>query len=281
MRWTSEESQQLTSMWLSASNEEILQAFPLRKWHHILNRAHLLGLPQRVRERFSPVNSKFFASWSNEMAYVLGFWFADGWMSQPDRDASVGFISKDKDHLQMIRRVMQSDHTIHSHGENCFRLLIGSQRLWNDLYNLGGIPAKSLVVEMPFIPKEYLRHFIRGFVDGDGSLYWETSRGRKPAIKMTGGISFLEKLAQIIHEETDIGIAKVKVHSYQAPSIVYSAGIKAKVLAKWLYVDDDLALERKATLAQEFHVWEPSKYGWISPAVVRPRMQEILGGKIA
>ena len=42
------------------------------------------------------VNQAFFSTWTPEMAYVLGFWFADGWMGQPDRDLHIGFVSKDR-----------------------------------------------------------------------------------------------------------------------------------------------------------------------------------------
>jgi hypothetical protein len=48
------------------------------------------------------------------MAYVLGFWFADGWMTQPDKDACICFVSKDREHLELIRNDMQSEHLIHS-----------------------------------------------------------------------------------------------------------------------------------------------------------------------
>lgn len=119
----------------------------------------------------------------------------------------------------------------------------------------------------PVVPKEYLRHFIRGFVDGDGSLYWETSQNRrKPIIKMLGGALFLGQLSEVIDEETGVGVAEVRLYSYQTPAIAYP-GIKAKVLARWLYRDGDIALERKTAIARELRSWELSKYGWKSQAM--------------
>jgi hypothetical protein len=221
------------------------------------------------------VNQEFFSIWNPEMAYVLGFWFADGWMTQPGNDAFICYVSKDREHLELIRNAMQSEHVIHSQGEGYFRLPIGSKRLWNDLAKLGGMPAKSLVAQMPSVPRECLRHFIRGFVDGDGSLYWDTTKRRTPRINIVGGLLFLEKLAQVIHQETEVGIAKIRTHKSKTPFLAYS-GIKAQVLAKWLYIPGELMLERKGTLAQEFGTWELSKFGWKSQAVMTTRMREIL-----
>ncbi|MEL3972227.1 LAGLIDADG family homing endonuclease [Rossellomorea oryzaecorticis] len=32
-------------------------------------------------------------------------------------------------------------------------------------------PNKSLSIQLPTIPDSYLNHFIRGYFDGDGSIY--------------------------------------------------------------------------------------------------------------
>ena len=223
------------------------------------------------------VNRGFFSSWNPDMAYVFGFWCADGSMTQPDKDLRISFVTKDLTHLQLIQQKMQSEQKIYARPDGCYTLVISSKHLWHDLYNLGGMPAKSLTIEMPFVPKNYIRHFVRGFVDGDGSLYWETSQRRTPIIKMLGGSTFLEQLSLVIDEETGVGVAQVRDYSYQTPYLAYT-GIKAKVLAIWLYVNGDLALERKAIIAREFKSWDLSKYGWKSQAIMTPRMQEILTG---
>ena len=102
-------------------------------------------------------NRQFFSTWNSDMAYVFGFWFADGWMSQPDKDLYITFTSADLEHLQTIQSLMDSKHKIYSRVGKCYDLTIGSRQLWHDLYHLGGRPAKSLVAEMPIVPKEYLR----------------------------------------------------------------------------------------------------------------------------
>jgi hypothetical protein len=196
-------------------------------------------------------------------------------MTQPGKDHYVSFVSKDLEHLRLIRQVMQAEQKIYARPDGSYTLAIGSKQMWYDLLRLGGAPAKSLVAAMPYAPQTLMRHFIRGYMDGDGSLYWDTTQRRTPRINIVGGLSFLEKLAQVIHQDTDVGIARIRTHKSKTPYLAYT-GIKAQVLAKWLYIPGELMLERKGILAHEFGTWELSKFGWKSQAAMTSRMREIL-----
>jgi hypothetical protein len=278
--WTDDEGRLLTTLWESASKDELTRAFPTRSWKTLVEKARLLGLPGRLferRERYSPVNQDFFVEWSEAMAYVFGFWFADGWMSQPDRDAQVGFVSKDNEHLDLIRELMESQHQIYSRRDGCFALTIGGKRLWRGLLYRGGMPAKSLIAPMPEVPYVFLRPFVRGYVDGDGYVIWETSPRRRPVIGILGGTPFLGELARFLNQEAGVGVAEIRAYDYLSPRVVYT-GIRAKALAKWLYADTSIALERKAATARQFAAWEPSKFGWKSNAVLTSRMRDLLAG---
>lgn len=222
-----------------------------------------------------PTNRAFFSEWTPESAYVFGFWFADGSMTQPGKDYCVSFVTKDLEHLMHIRQAMQAEQKIYARPDGCYTLVIGSKQMWHDLLRLGGAPAKSLVAPMPSVSQTFMRHFIRGYVDGDGYLYWERSQRPKPMIGVVGGHRFLEALACAIDVETGVDVAKVNVYPRKTPFIAYG-GIKAKVLGKWLYSNATLALERKAVIARQFETWELSKFGWKSQAVMTPKMQSIL-----
>src|SRR5215469_15083778 len=128
----------------------------------------------------------FFSRWTPESAYVFGFWFADGSMTQPGKDCYVSFVTKDLEHLGLIRHIMQAEQKIYARPDGCYTLAIGSKQIWGDLLRLGGTPTKSLVAGMPYVPRSLMRHFVRGYVGGDGYLYWETSPRRRPAIGMVG-----------------------------------------------------------------------------------------------
>lgn len=58
-------------------------------------------------------DDNFFKKWSPEMAYVIGFFTADGCMIRNKRGAHfIEFQITDKDILIKIRKVLQSNHKI-------------------------------------------------------------------------------------------------------------------------------------------------------------------------
>ena len=109
------------------------------------------------------------------MAYVLGFFSADGNMIKTNRNTHfISWYSADKDILQKIKEVMNSEHKISKRLSNTgcvFRLQIGSKQMFNDLVGLGYTPLKSRRIRLPHMPKRCLGCFIRGYFDGDGNVW--------------------------------------------------------------------------------------------------------------
>lgn len=122
----------------------------------------------------------FFKKWTPEMAYVLGFFAADGTMIINNRGAHfIEFHITDKEVLYKIKKVLHSDHKIsvrvrknikHKLG---YRLQIGSKKMFDDLSQLGFVPNKSLVMVFPDVPSNLLGDFVRGYFDGDGCVYFK------------------------------------------------------------------------------------------------------------
>lgn len=127
---------------------------------------------------FKGKNEDFFKKWSLEMAYVLGFFAADGNMLKNKRGAHfIEFQSTDKEIIEKIRKALRSNLIIGEYqplGKNWekrYRLQIGSKRIFNDLLKLGFTPRKSKTLQFPSVPSKYLAHFIRGYFDGDGCVH--------------------------------------------------------------------------------------------------------------
>ena len=127
---------------------------------------------------FRRFDRDFFKVWSSEMAYVLGFIFADGTVFKNKRGAFfLEITSTDVEIIKKIRKIMNSDHKIgirepkKAGWKRSYRLQIGSKEMVNDLMRFGVIQNKSLVVSFPKVPDKFLRHFIRGYFDGDGGVY--------------------------------------------------------------------------------------------------------------
>jgi len=134
------------------------------------------------------VNRDFFKEWSAEMAYILGFFAADGNMIRNKRGAHfIEFQITDKTLLYAIRKVLCLNHkiTARNRGENykkSYRLQIGSKKIFSDLEILGMTPKKSNTLKFPEVPRRYFGDFVRGYFDGDGYVgigkYWRKNRKR-------------------------------------------------------------------------------------------------------
>lgn len=88
-------------------------------------------------------NEGFFLKWSSEMAYILGFWFADGYMTG-DKSYRVAFFSIDEDHLQNIAKTVAYDAPVKRFLRNgkpspIYSLTFRSKALFNVFKSLGGI----------------------------------------------------------------------------------------------------------------------------------------------
>lgn len=202
----------------------------------------------------------FFRIWSPEMAYVLGYWWADGYMRVKRNTGAylVEIASVDRDHLLKLAEAIgeKADYRKITAKSECYGIEFCSKEMYQDLLALGGMPNKSNVIGFPSLPAEQLVHFVRGFVDGDGTLAWN---GDRPILQIySGSKHLLENLAAAIAEQT--GIPAPNVVANRALWYLKWSTIRAKCLVAWLYVENPgLALDRKAAIAARFIAWQPKK----------------------
>lgn len=131
----------------------------------------------RVNSRRYYLDESYFSDIdSQEKAYWLGYIFADGYVSSTE-GKRFGVTSKDIDHLEKLRDHLSSTYPVNiytaetTYGEATYgRLLVSSDRVYDDLVSLGCVEHKSKTLLPPIIKKELERHFLRGFYDGDGSI---------------------------------------------------------------------------------------------------------------
>lgn len=181
-------------------------------------------MPFNYHSRKYTLNEDFFSSWSPDMAYVLGFWFADGYMRH-DKSYRITFSSHDKNHLENIRQVVQTTIPLVQYRrrgklEENFTLILRSKSLFQQLQALGGIRRKSLVIEWPYIPDTFLADFLRGYFDGDGSVHFITYKRTKDKRKQidlrsnftSGSPKFLNTLRDLLTKKLGLFSRKVCVY---------------------------------------------------------------------
>lgn len=125
----------------------------------------------------------FFDSWNPEMAYILGYFAADGSMYKNPRGGHyISFTSCDLELIQTVKRVLKVANRIetyqskHLNWKLRYNLQIGSKIVFKKLLELGFTPTKSLSLVFPTISHNFVHHFIRGYFDGDGNAYYKLSK---------------------------------------------------------------------------------------------------------
>lgn len=171
------------------------------------------------------INETFFAQWSAEMAYTLGFFFADGSMSLTARGSRyISLETVDRHTLVSIRTAMRSNHKIARRsraGGHWYRLQIGSRLLFEDLLKLGVSVGKSKTMQPPPVPARYIGDFVRGYFDGDGNVWSgiiHQQRKTKHRIVLTAFTSashgFIVGLKQLLHMAGCVGGSIYKTDSF-------------------------------------------------------------------
>lgn len=163
------------------------------------------------------IDKLFFKNWSRDMAYVLGFFLADGNMIMTKRGGYfLSFYSADKKILYEIRRSLNSDHKISKRPkDNSFRMQIGSKEIFNDLERLSIYPNKSKRMKAPVVPLAFAPDFIRGYFDGDGNVWMGTRSGGSSSLLLQTAFTsaskgFLEDFLILLKK---VGIEKASIGS--------------------------------------------------------------------
>jgi hypothetical protein len=117
-------------------------------------------------------NENFFNSINTEeQAYWLGFLYADGCVhDKPNGQKLISLVVKDKEVIEKFIKALKGDFKVKQY-KDVYGVYLTSKIMFNDLYKLGCVPRKSLLLKFPIIDKKLIPHFIRGYFDGDGSVF--------------------------------------------------------------------------------------------------------------
>lgn len=208
------------------------------------------------------LNHDFFnAIDTEEKAYILGFIAADGNVN-PDKygcEIRICLHQRDRDILEKINAAWQSTYPIRIHrsteksgfpGTNReqTKLSVRSSQMQVDLAKWNIIPAKTYTVHYPDLPDEMDRHFLRGFLEGDGYITsqefgWVTNQYMANDLQKIG----------IKH-----GFDELRKYRIKEFSFCVKGGPKYHEMIKWIYKDATIFLDRKKAKFNEF--WENRVY---------------------
>lgn len=134
---------------------------------------------------------------TREKAYWLGVMYSDGYISKKDYTNSFGLTVSTKDYewLEKFKKFLKYSGEIKNYntsgssfvvGKPYSRLIIGNNKIVSDLEKFGVIEHKTKKISnLPNIENQLLDDFIRGYIDGDGSL-----RAKYPDLRICGNKDF-------------------------------------------------------------------------------------------
>jgi len=197
----------------------------------------------RYEHAFDVINNE-------EAAYWLGFIAADGDVS--NEGLRIGLSTRDADHIRKFSRWLALDMPIYTGIDNLGRPVstfeIISKHLVEALDKYGIVPRKTYVMKhLPSIPHTLMRHFLRGYIDGDGYLSTDVKTGAGFGVEAHNK-SIVEEIQNWFIQE--LGVRRTSlIHSGNWHYRQYGNGQVGKIVS-YLYSDASVYLDRKYHLAQ-------------------------------
>ncbi|MFW5890608.1 MAG: hypothetical protein ACOCUI_00135 [bacterium] len=206
---------------------------------------------QQGGQRKYAINENFFSEWSHDMAYVYGLWCADGYINKKQWMFSITLHEKDEYLLRNILKTMKSSAPIYKHFHNNKVIRIGSKKIVLDLEFLGAKQCKTHNLVFPNVPKIYLTDFVRGFWDGDGSIYKHKKYNSYFSSCLCASKKFIESLKE--HLESNIENFKCNIYLSQKKYYFLCVGVNdTRRLKNFLYSGScNLFMKRKRELFEK------------------------------
>lgn len=206
--------------------------------------------------------------WTAELAYVVGLITTDGCLAKDKRHLTM--TSKDLDLLETVRRCLgiTARITLGTNPRPCYRLQWGDVVFHRWLTEVGLMPAKSLRLGPLQVPDEWARDFLRGCIDGDGSIVTYTDRynafknsayvyTRVYLSLVSASPRFVEWLRETLRRVADVS-GEVSVRRLSGRNDIWRlryAKREAFRLLRWMYYSPDVpCLRRKYDIAVPFLV---------------------------
>jgi hypothetical protein len=228
------------------------------------------GINTRITNRYT-LNENYFSEIdTEEKAYLLGMLYADGFVGDEKHNNIVLSLKKSDRHLlerfaELIEFTgeIRDSKTKNGYGEGFQCILnFSSPKMAGDLRDIGVYPGKSLTMtELPNIDESLLRHFVRGYFDGDGGIssttYVETDRRSSGRVRvydrtnfsftLIGTEPFLSKIQSILPAETFFYDSKTEEMKY----LCTRSESSICEIYKYLYDESSIFLHRKFDSWQE------------------------------
>lgn len=260
--WTQEEIDYICKHYKEMTNKELAENIGRTKTAVDL-KINRLGLE---KSKYVYDRSFFHCIDNEDKAYWCGFIMADGCVTIQEEinscELQISLQARDGSHLKKFNKAISGNVPVEYFEEICnlnnkphkvARIRLYSQEIFHDLEKYNVIPNKSLVKQFPQnIPDELLPHYIRGYFDGNGSVY-KCGSTKLPEEKRFIGCNFscgsYEFISELKRQLENHGIKSGSVHLSKKDSKCYQIQIRGLSntdrFLNYIYNNSTIYLERK------------------------------------
>lgn len=194
-----------------------------------------------------------FDQWTEESTYLLGYLEADGYLLEDKETIRVCIQTsdKDKEFIQMLYSLTGFTGKLGKYNNKAngktykkLRFTVSSRAWKNSLlywhYRRGCLPP---------IPNNLIHHYIRGYFDGDGSIFWSKQAQHLRSNFVFNSTVLAESFANYLRSITN---SKLNIHRKTTSNRCwyFNCGNKATInLMRYMYKDAKIYLQRKHDLA--------------------------------
>lgn len=253
-----EESKEIIELYKGGLNQnELAEKYGCSKKAiaNVLKRNNIVKRTPSEAYRTYSINDYYFDEIDNQdKAYILGFLYADG--------CNASYYDKNHYNIGMTLQICDKyilDEMCHKMGMNrdasviinstnkklYARIDIMNKHMVFQLDKLGVVPNKTRKTRFPYwMKKELYPHFIRGLLDGDGSIPKRLDR-----VHFCGSNGLMNDLADVINDKFGYRPTVGNYKTCEGISYVQLCGTKKRLeFLDWIYCDAEMKLTRKYDL---------------------------------
>ena len=203
--------------------------------------------------------SKVKIQWSQKFAYAIGLLTTDGNLSKDGRHLNM--TSKERKMIATFKMCLGINNKIGRKArggstlKKYFQIQFGDKNFYSFLLSIGLTPAKSKTIGKLNIPDNYFADFLRGCIDGDGSIgIFKHPESKHPQLRVrlySASTPFLQWIKNKISRNNDIKTGWIEKNNHIS-TLVYAKENSIKLLNYIYYQNVEYYLKRKYNIAKPF-----------------------------
>ena len=196
---------------------------------------------------------------TEEKAYILGFIASDGSVAVEPYNIKIDIKKDDNDILYKIKNAMNYNFELKEYKQkssidnkeyviDISRLNITNKHIVLKMIDYGIVPNKTEFLNFNFscMDSNLIRHFIRGYFDGDGSISMD--KDNRIMVSITSNKNTINKFIEIFNKIIDNYNPHIYVRNKEnqnCVTLMFTKNIEKYIFIKFLYDNSNIYMNRK------------------------------------